>query len=430
MTESNRLHKSRHYHRKPVRAINTVLSVLNTFGIAEVKLDEATLINAAKRATGLDDFGKDEFSTSLRVLLNSLENEAELNPIGRFLVSQTILGILKGRLWAADLYKKHPEINDIEIKSPVIVMGLARAGTTRLHRLLACDQSFHHIKSWEAWNPVPWPGSFTQNPDPRIAMVEKGLKFVFYMTPGMAAVHPLELHAPEEELGLIQQSFSSQLWEVTNLVPGFTKWLEENDQAFAYEYMVKVLKIIAWFRGDTTGTWLLKTPNHMQHFKEMAKVFPDARLIFTHRDPVRCVGSMCSVAWNGLLRDTDNLDAKRVGAEWNRKIEVMLRRGDEGRTDFPKNQILDLQYEDLNRAPVDQIKKVYKFLGRKFTQETEEAMQLWLKNNQQNKHGVHRYYLEDFGLDAAEVREKFSWYWNKYSIQHEDKVNEVQEVDA
>ncbi len=430
MRKSSRLRKSKHYHRMPIRIINTILSFFNFFGIAKIKIDEKTIIEAAKKATGLDDFGKDEFLKPLRVLVNSLEEEGKINPVGRFLAVQTILGILKNRLRAEDLLKKHPEINDIKINSPIIVMGLARAGTTRLHRLLACDPAFHHLKSWESWNPVPWPESFTETPDPRITMVEKGLKFVFYMSPGIAAVHPLEVNAPEEELGLIQHSFSSELWEVTNIVPSFSRWLENNDQTFAYKYMIKLLKIMSWFRGIDGGTWVLKTPNHMQHFTEMANVFPGAKLIYTHRDPVRCVGSMCSVAWNSQTRDTDNLEAKDVGKEWYRKVDVMVRKNEEGRSKFPKDQILDLMYDDLNRDPIGQIEKVYEFLGREFTEEAKSAMIKWLDTNKQDKHGLHRYYLEDFGLDAADVRERFSWYWNKYSIPHEEKVNEVQEVDA
>ncbi len=426
----NRLRTSRHYQRRPIRVINFIISSLQRAGIARICLDGDYLVERAIHETGLFDFGTDEFRKPMELLIDSLEHEARLNPVGRFLAQQSLLRILKNRLMAEELFRNHPEINDMKIASPVIVMGLARAGTTRLHRLLACDPSFHHISSWESWNPVPWPESFTRRPDPRIAVIEKGLKFVLYMSPGIAAVHPLDVHAPEEELGLLQHSFSSQLWEVTAAVPSFTRWMEQHSQLFSYEYMLRLLRLVAWFRGIDGGTWVLKSPNHMQHFAEMAEVFPDARLVYTHRDPVRCTGSMCSVAWNGMVRDTDRLDAAGVGAEWFRKVDIMLRRSEEGRSFFPKGQVVDLLYKDLNEDPIGQIRKVYSFLGKQLSREAERAMRHWLADNGRHAQGPHRYRLQDFGLDKDSVESRFDWYRKKYSIPFEDRVEQVHEEDA
>ena len=241
-----------------MRLANGLLAAGRSLGLKPASLDQSELLAAARKATGLDDFGDyPETFEQLSVLLDATEKEAKLTPCGRLLARTNILRILKHRLLLEDLLQRHPEILERELGDPVVIVGLARSGTTRLHRLLAADERFLHLKSWESVNPVPWPESFTAQaegqPDPRIENIDKALKAVLYLSPQIAAVHPLGTMEVEEELGLIQHAFASQIFEIIAWAPTFARYIEEHEQHFAYEYMVTLLKVISWFRNDSPG---------------------------------------------------------------------------------------------------------------------------------------------------------------------------------
>jgi len=409
------------YHRKPMRALNAVLRAFNGLGLARTALDEASLIRSARKQTGLNEFGDESFLTPMRVLLNSLEEEADLNPLGRFLAAQSILRILKHRLLLEDLLKREPQILEREIAPSVVIVGLARSGTTRLHRLMAADDRFLHLKAWESVNPVPYPESFECEVDPRIVNIEQALKAVLYMSPQMAAVHPLGAHEVEEEIGLIQHGFSSQVFEVCGKIPSFAEWLMTHDQNAAYEYMVVLLKVISWFRKDPENqSWIFKSPQHMQDLDSLIKVFPDAKIICPHRDPVKVMGSTCSMVWNAIVRDTDSVTAEWVGQEWMGKTERMLKKTLAVRDNqIVKENQLDVLYADIAADWRTSIQDIYDFLGMELSQEALVGMQGWLDRNNQHKHGVHKYSLADFGLDKEQVNQRLMFYRERFSIPYE-----------
>lgn len=424
MSDSAQL-KATDYHRRPLRALNTVMRGANAIGLARISLDPDTLIATARKETGLDDFGSDRFIAPMRLLIDSLEKEANLNPLGRFMNRANIVRLLKGRLYAHDLLQRHPEILERELPDPVVIVGLGRSGTTRLHRLLASDTRFLHLKSWESVYPVPYPECFTAREqgktDPRITAIEQGLTVVLYMSPQVAAVHPLGTFEVEEEIGLLQHGFSTQLFEIQAKVPTFAEWLMQHGQQEAYEYMVQLLKIISWFRRDPPDKpWVLKTPQHMQDLESLLHVFPDAKLVCPHRDPIKAVGSVCSTAWNAMVRDTDNLSPHWVGQEWLTKTERMLQKNLRIRSEqvAPRNQY-DILYAHITADWQQAMQGVYDFLGMPFTTEARAAMQNWLDINRQHKHGSHKYSLADFGLTAEDVDQRLAFYRERFRIPYE-----------
>ncbi len=338
-------------------------------GLMKFPLDENQLLARARKDTGLSDLGDDYFLEPMRILINSLNNEANLNPIGRLLSQMNILRLLKHRMYLQDLLKRHPEISQRTTPDPIVVVGLARSGTTRLHRLLASDQRFLHIKSWESVYPVPYPEVFAARDkgetDPRIHALDQGLKAVLYASPQIAAVHPLGTFEVEEEVGLIQHGFSTQIFEIQAKIPTFAEWLMTHDQSAAYQDMALLLKVISWYRGDPEGKpWVLKSPQHMQDLDAMLQVFPNAKLICSHRDPIKAVGSACSMAWNALVRDSDNLTPEWVGQEWLSKTERMLKKTMRVRAQqAPHENQHDIQYADITANWQGAIEDVYDFLG-------------------------------------------------------------------
>ena len=417
--------KATDYHRKPIRLLNTILRGANAVGLARIHLNAEQLLARAEKETGLKDFGGEDFLEPMHLLIHSLEHEAELNPVGRFMNQANILRLLKGRLQAQALLKQHPEILEREFPDPVVVVGLARSGTTRLHRLLASDPHFLHLKSWESVYPIPSPECFTARDqgktDPRIGALEQGLKAVLYMSPQIAAVHPLGTFEVEEEIGLLQHAFSTQIFEVQATIPTFAEWLMTHEQTAAYEYMLTLLKIIAWFRQDPPDKpWILKSPQHMQDLDALLKVFPNAKLVCPHRDPVKVVGSSCSMAWNAIVRDSDSVTPQWVGQEWLTKTERMLRKNLRVREEMvPAENQYDILYADITADWEKALQRVYGFLGMPFSDEARTAMQGWLDSNQQHQHGAHKYQLADFGLNEEEVEQRLSFYRERFSIPKE-----------
>jgi len=415
------------YQRVPLRALNAVLRAANAIGLAKTSFDRDNLIAAARKDTGLHDFGDDSFMEALQQLLAATEAEAGLNPLGRIFTRGSYLRLLKHRLYAHDLLTRHPEILERQMPDPVVVLGLGRSGTTRLHRLLAADSRFLHLTSWESIFPVPYPEVFAARAagktDPRITALDQALKAVMYMSPQVAAVHPLETHAAEEELGLLQHSFSSQIFELLTRVPSFAAWLEPRPQFAAYEYMVVLMKIISWFRGDPEDQpWVLKTPQHMQDLDALLHVFPNAKLVCSHRDPIKCVGSVCSTAWNAMVRDCDSTDPHAIGQHWMNKTEWMLHKTLRIRQEqVPAHNQYDIQYADISHDWQQALAGVYDFLDMPFTDTARDAMQGWIDKNRQHKHGAHKYSLTDFGLDKEDVDRRLMFYRERFNIPYETK---------
>jgi hypothetical protein len=415
------------YHRRPIRLLNTLLRGAGRVGLARFDLNPEALLQQAGAETGLSDFGEPSFMEPMHLLIDSLEQEADLNPVGCFMNRANIVRLLKHRLYVADLLRRHPEILEREFPDPVVIVGLARSGTTRLHRLLAADERFLHLKSWESVYPVPWPESFTARErgleDPRIKALDQALKAVLYMGPQISAVHPLGTFEVEEEVGLIQHGFSSQLFEIQAKVPSFAEWLMTHDQTAAYEYMLVLLKIIAWYRDDPTDKpWILKTPQHMQDLDALLHVFPNARLICSHRDPIKAVGSACSMAWNALVRDSDSLTADWVGTEWLDKTERMLQKTLRIRRESvaPARQY-DVQYADITSDWQQAMAGIYDWLDMEFTDQAHTGMNAWLAENRQHQHGAHQYSLADFGLDKKQVDQRLMFYREQFDIPYETR---------
>lgn len=411
------------YQRLPLRLLNALLRPLNRLGIWRARLDEVSLLEAARKQAGLQDFGDESFLVPMRVLLDSLEQQTDLNPLGRALTRQSIIRILRNRLMAEELCKRHPEILERPMPAPVVVVGLARSGTTRLHRLLAADSRFLHLKSWETVHPVPWPDSYGAAVDPRQKNIEQALKAVLYMSPQIATVHPLGAHEVEEEVGLLQHHFSSQIFEVITPVPAFAEWLMSHEQTAAYEYMLKLMKIINWFRDDPPDKpWVMKTPQHMQDLDALMKVFPTARLVFAHRDPVKTMGSICSMAWNSVVRDGDHPDPHVIGADWFRKVDRMLHKTIDLRdSSIARGQQFDVQYADISTDWQAVMSRLYAWLDMELTDAALAGMRTWVDTNVQHKHGAHKYALENFGLDPATVEQRFGFYRKKYGIPYETR---------
>ena len=404
---------------RPLAALNGAWKAVGRAGLAQPSLTEASLIAAARRSAGLDDLGADFAAPAtreaLRRLLWSLENEAELHPLGRAILRSSLVRTLVNRLRLEQVENLHPEIEAISVTAPVFIVGLPRTGTTLLHRLLSCDPKLRPLISWEATNPLPFPGpARSDGRDPRMRLAERAERGLRYVAPEFFAIHPVEAHAPEEDVLILDGSFMSPTVDATLPVPEYSEWIAALDQRYAYRYFRRMLKILSWQRR---GRYLGKTPHHLENLDALVDVFPDAKIIQTHRDPLQVVASFCSMMAHARGIFSDKVDPRAVGAQLSAKSVRGVTRSIESRERLGPERFRDVAYTDLVADPMKEIRRIYDFIGEELVAETERTMQAWRQQNAQNRHGVHRYRLVDFGLERDRLAAQFSPYCSRFAVE-------------
>ena len=274
--------------------------------VAPARLEKDFLLKRAAEATGLDDFGDRWFERPMDVLLDSVRREARLNAAGDWAAMQQFHHVLKDRLVAQMWFARHPEILARPMPRPVVIVGPMRSGTTRMHRLLAGDRRFSHMRSFETISPVPRPDFEEvlagEKEDFRPTVAARIMKIARLANPRTLSIHPTGPHEPEEELGLLVASMWGMKHEAQWHVPSYGRWCEGESAVPAYRHMANLLRLVGWSQQvSSIRPWILKTPQHMLDLPALLEVFPDARLIFTHRDPLRVVGSATSLARNQTI---------------------------------------------------------------------------------------------------------------------------------
>ncbi|MGQ0589340.1 MAG: sulfotransferase family protein [Sphingosinicella sp.] len=358
-------------------------------------LDAEALEAAALKGRSPDAFGPaQEWRTPFRLLVESLRDEAALNPLGLSMAHGQIVGALRARIRAASLWREHPEILERPIPAPVVILGPMRSGTTRLHRLLACDPRFAHTRLFESLDPVPARG--------RVLKARASLAAIRRFNPALARIHPMAPHDAEEEFGLFSFSFGSAQFEAQWRVPRFTGWWESADSRWLYREFRALLQTIGWARGEATNkVWLLKAPQFMQDLPVLLEAFPEARLICLDRPLDRVVASSASLVWQQMRIQSDEVDPEWIGREWLRKTLLRIECAAEARRARPDVPQLDVSYEAMDRDWRAQIARIYDFLGEELESETEARMAAYLAGARE--HVGHRYSLEQFGLSRERV---------------------------
>ncbi|WP_421990177.1 sulfotransferase family protein [Qipengyuania sp.] len=394
--------------------------------IDPARLEKGFLLEQAVDSTGLDDFGDRWFERPFDVLLDSVGSEAQLNAAGDFSAMKMFHHVLRDRLYTQMWFKRHPEILARPLKNPVVIVGPMRSGTTRLHRLLASDKRFAHLRSFETISPVPRPEFEAvlagEAEDFRPKLASRILKVARLANPRTLSIHPTGAFEPEEELGLVAASMYGMKWEAQWHVPGYAAWCADESAVPAYRHMANLLRLIGWSQQESSlRPWILKTPQHMLDLPALLEVFPDARLIFTHRDPRQVVGSAASLAWNQTTIYTDHVSPQETGRQWLDKTDQMIAKMRCARDAIPRERMIDVQYEDMEQDWRATMERVYRFLGLDM-EPAVPGMQRYLDRSAQLKRNPHRYSLAEFGLGEDEVNERFADYTETFGIPVENQA--------
>ncbi len=374
------------------------------------------LLGIARRRAGLNDFGDPSFIEPLRRLIESLGAEARLTPVGWLATRHDLIRLLVNRLQMEEDRKRNPGIAEEEIWRPIIITGLPRTGTTLLHSLLSLDPANRVPLTWETLYPSPPPQTATYYSERRIGRADRQISWFHHLVKGFNRIHPIGARLPEECLVIFSHSFLSYQFETTYRLPSYLDWLKVQDLRPAYDVHRRFLQHLQWrCPGER---WILKAPAHMFDFEAMFRVYPDARVIMTHRDPIDVTASNASLTATLRAAFSDDVDPFEVGPEcsqrWAEAIEKALHSRDRGCA--PAERFLDMYYVDLLMDPISVVRKVYGRFDLPFPKKLEEKIEEFLHQNPKDRYGKHHYNLEEFGLNLEEETRRYSFYRERFRL--------------
>jgi hypothetical protein len=391
----------------------------------QIELTRRSILAEACSATGLEDFGAEDFLARLDLLCDEWGSDDGLTNLGRLSLRNKLVQHARSRLLIQDVLKRHPEIHAISLTSPIIVAGLPRSGTTHLLNLMAADPRLRALPLWESYEPVPLPGerALDTGVDPRYQRCADQWQMMQSMSPLLAAMHPMDPDHIHEELELMGPDFASYNYEWLCVSPRWRDHYYATDQTPHYEYMKTVLKILTWQDGDHSGAntrWVLKCPQHLEQLRVLRKVFPNATVAITHRDPVSVIQSAVTMLAYGQRINRLRVDPKGLIHYWTERVLHMLRACVNDRPLLPASQSIDVPFHEFMADDLGMVESIYSRANIAMTPQAREQLQAFLRAHPRGKEGRVVYNLRgDFGVEPAQLRERFAFYFERFPVQVE-----------
>jgi len=372
---------------------------------------------AARAQSGLSDFGHTDYQAGMRVLLQSLDcrsSAGQLAKTGGPYMFGMMVGALIARLYTEEGWRRHPAYRDVQIRRPLVIIGIPRTGTTALHKLLSVDPQFQGAERWLSGTPMPRPSREKWASMPEFQTCEAGLAAFFAAAPAMAAAHDMTAGSVDECLDILCQSFVSNMFASSFDVPEYRDWWYAQDEGPSYRRYADVLRLIGLNEPDKR--WLLKNPGHIWGIEHLFEVFPDACVVQTHRDPAKSIPSLSSVLEmsHGICHG-EHADPTRIGPVECDKWLRAAQRTSAFRDRHP-DQFHDVRHVDFHRDPLGIVRGIYQRFDITLDSDTEARMQRWLDEQPAEQKGTHRYTAEHFGLTEAGIREQYADYRARYGV--------------
>lgn len=375
--------------------------------------DAQALVDAAAERAGSRDLGADTWRDGLAVLLESARAEADLNELGVAVLTDLVVGWLANRIDVERWHADHPEIAQQDVGAPLFGLGLPRTGSTALSFLLAADPARRSLRTWEAQQPCPPPEAATEHDDPRIPATQAGIDVQRELFPEFVGMLPTSATGPQECLVVLAFDCRSMLPAGMMHLPGYTSWLlHAADMVTAYRYHRRVLQLLQWRCPPTR--WWLKSPSHMLSIDALARVYPDARFVMTHRD-IRAVIPSLVALMSALSRPLARRhDPRRIAAHVVDVWEEGLRRLVAFRDAGNEHRFFDVEFGELRDDPMPTIRRLYEWLGEELSPEAARRMAAWWRENAKDRHGASPTGSEDHAVDPGELGERFAFYHERF----------------
>ena len=384
----------------PVAALNAFGPALRAARLFP-KIADPALLSPVETMSGRSDRSSPWMKEARRVRFQSFDQDAQLSLFGALAVRAQARRCFKNTLEFDRLIDAHPEIEHEEIKRPLFVIGWPRTGTTLLQRLLCLHREARFLPVWEAYSILSEDGGRTLDLAERRRRAQRAINLLKWLAPDLKAIHPMDLDDPDECYHLFRNYFAMPGgWDFAHL-SSYWKWFESQSAIPAYEVHKRQLQILQW--RDRRGHWVLKSPQHLSGLPALLQVYPDARIICTHRDPVEAVSSYCSlvaVAW-GMTSDA--IDLKKVADYVLTTTATSLKAARVALRSIPENQVYHVKYTDLTRDPLRTITSIYSHFAYPRDDDLAARIRSWLDANPANRNGGHKYDLADFGLTVRDV---------------------------
>lgn len=394
-----------------LNGINRVGKFLKAVGLDPFKLNAEDIIAKAVKKSGFEGKVPVQAQEGLKLLVNSINQESKPNAFGSLAAKTLFERTMHARLKVESVLAKDASVAKAPINEPIFIIGMPRTGTTILHAMMHEDPAHRSPLSWECLlpYPVPKPENFTDNP--QLATVTKEFGQLFQLVPDFQKKHHMEPDSPQECIGVNALDFNSFQTSAQFYIPSYMDWFY--NKASKLETMKWHKRFLQYLQsgGVKADRWLLKSPVHLIRLEEIFAVYPDAKIIMTHRHPAKVVASAASLISSVRSLYSDSEDAFRSGKEQAATWSDCYNRFLASRKKLNKeNQIIDLKFEEFVSDQVGTIEKIYNRFNWNFTAEAKQKMTTFLAKNPKDKHGAHNYTLEDFGLKESEINTQFEEY--------------------
>ena len=387
---------------------------------APVTLSEEAVLGAARDATGLSDFGPDDFRERLRRLINEWNGDTRAYALKRAMLLGYAIRYATNRLLIQDILKTHPEIHNEQIECPIIIAGLPRSGTTHLLNLLGADSRLRSTPLWESYQPVPNPLEpiGPDGVDPRYARCAASWEAQLAANPLSAAMHSMEPEHFHEDVELMGPNFAGYNFEWLARAPKWRDHYFATDQTPHYEYMRTVLKILQWQdvqAGRKRKRWVTKCPQHLEQLRVLRKLFPDATVAITYRDPVEVIQSAITMIAYGERMSYPTIDTQGLLDYWTDRVERLLRACMRDRHIWPEAESVDVPFDAFMADDMAVVREVRAKAGLAETETANREVREFLENHPRGKYGQVVYHLErDFGIAPAQLRKRFDFYFEAF----------------
>ncbi len=382
---------------------------------------EPLVAEATERTGGLEDLGTGPFLEPLGLFCDSLNRDARLNPVGEFIARERILLHTVNRLHYVNDRLQYPGIADVAVEKPVFIVGLPRTGTTILHDILDQDPANRAPLTWELMFPSPPPTTAEAATDPRIEMCQATIPVGDERSELFKAMHPMGATLSQECVVMMGEAMCTPLFHNQFRVPTYEDWVDEADWAPVYDFHRKQLQHLWWRKpGDR---WVLKTGAHLWGLEHLLVTYPDARIVFTHRDPVKSMTSYASLTSLVRSSGSDEVDRFEIAQDWTDRLQAKVHHALQVRTDndYPDAVFYDMFFDDFAADQFAEITKIYDALDLPMSDEGAAAMRAYIADHPKGKDGIHRYSPEEFGVDPVRVREQFADYIEHFDLRPEEE---------
>jgi hypothetical protein len=405
----------------PTSALKLADTVAGKLGLLDRRFAADELIRRARRRTGLEDFGDVDLGEPLRRFLDSCVDDACLSVIGRFATRWDVVRFLSNLLLLRAAEREHPAILAEPIAQPIFITGLPRSGTTFLHRMMLEDPANRAPLVYETIYPCPPPPN---RPDRRAAQVARQLRAFGALAPEFYGLHPLDATSPQECSEITAHVFRSLRFDTNYHIPSYRAWLDADPVGHvpAYQFHRRFLQHLQHQAGPRANPprWVVKCPDHLFALDAIRAVYPDARLVFVHRDPVKVLLSVAKLTEVVRRPFTRRLDSAAIGQEeslrWLEGTQRMIAVGDDAGLAEP---VCHVHYLDLVSDPVSTVEQVYGHFGLALPSAAVREMERYVAAQPNGGYGRHEYHFEDHGLDAEAERQKFLGYMLRFGVSPE-----------